>query len=396
MSLDVSRYTKILDGVEGRGPEMLERLIHWGNINSGSGNPPGLMRMFEELKQVFSAWDVDINVVMVNGSTSAILHIVNERPDARKRILFSGHMDTVYEPDHPFQTCRLSEDQRFLHGPGVADMKGGLLVMLESIFAFENYGPSRDVAWEIIISPDEETGSVGSGPLLKEAADRCDLGLVFEPALEDGSFARSRPGNSAYTAKATGRASHVGRHINEGRNALEALCDVSMKVSAAIRDIPGAICNLGKIEGGGAVNVVPDSGEASFNIRVRRAQDIETVEELLATVSEKVEKERGVQIEWSGGFSQPPKEIGPEAEAMFAAYSECANALGMNIGWKDTGGCCDGNKLAAAGLVNLDTLGVNGGGIHSDREFMEIDSLISNTKRTALFLMAVADGSLEL
>ncbi len=373
---------------------MLERVVKWSETNSGSHNATGLTRMMRLLYEVFSRLPAEITLIDNLKDTSGEALHLRCRPEARLQVFLSGHYDTVYPADHTFQHCtRLPGDR--LGGPGVADMKGGLVILLEALKVLEAFPDKSNLGWELLISPDEETGSVGSAHLLEQAAKRNHLGLVFEPALTGGDLARARLGSATFHCTAQGRAAHVGRHYADGRNALFALVHAATKVEQLTNEFPGSICNLGLLEGGGPLNVVPDHGEAHYNIRVARMQDAEALPGRLERIASEVAQEREVKLEFKGGFTRFPKEITPAAEHIFAGISECARFLGFDLNWRDTGGCCDGNNLAAAGLPVIDTLGVRGGHLHSPEEYLEIDSLTERAELTSLFLMALASGEFD-
>lgn len=311
------------------------------------------------------------------------------RPERSTRVFLSGHMDTVYSKEHAFQNWTLIEPN-ILQGPGAADMKGGLLVMLEALRAFESGVNAEKIGWELLISTDEEIGSPDSAPLLKAAAKRCNIGLVFEPAIQgSGNLSRQRLGSATYHATAIGKSAHAGRDFSAGRNAIAGLSAAISKLHE-LNDLEDTVCNVGSIEGGGPVNVVPENARASFNFRSADPSKIEFALQEAATLAH---EQYDVELQWEGGFTRQPKLITPAIEELFGLYQNCATELGFNLGWQNTGGCCDGNNLAAAGLPNLDNLGVRGGNIHSPKEFVELDSLVERAQLTALFLTNFAESS---
>lgn len=180
-----------------------DRLIAWANINSGSRNLGGLAQMREVLAAAFAELPaVDVTAVPLAGTEAQALR-VRCRPEAPRQVLLSGHYDTVYGPEHPFQRCELI-DAPTLRGPGVADMKGGLVVMLAALAAFERTPAAARLGWEALITPDEETGSGASAPLIAEAARRHRLALVFEPARGNGDLVQSRKGTGNFTVTCHG------------------------------------------------------------------------------------------------------------------------------------------------------------------------------------------------
>ncbi|MEM0969870.1 MAG: M20/M25/M40 family metallo-hydrolase, partial [Verrucomicrobiota bacterium] len=212
----------ILSQIPPKLPALTEELITWANQPSGSADTEGLARMSGLLRTSFGeiAGEEPEKVPLPKGSVPALRWRI--RPEASTRVFLGGHFDTVYPRDHPFQTCtRLSPDR--LRGPGVADMKGGLLVLREALRLFEQSSSATSLGWELLLTPDEETGSLGSAPLLEEAAKRNHFGIVVEPALPSGAVTRERLGSATYHLLANGQAAHVGRCFDQGRNAITTL-----------------------------------------------------------------------------------------------------------------------------------------------------------------------------
>ena len=159
-------------------------------------------------------------------------------------------------------------DDNRIQGPGVTDAKGGLLVMLKALEAFERSPWANELGWEALINPDEEIGSPGSKLLLEKAARTNDIGLVFEPSLSDGNLVGSRRGSGNFVVMVKGRAAHAGREPHIGRNAINALAEFVVQLNSLPPGALGLTLNVGYIEGGGPVNVVPDRAICKFNVRV--------------------------------------------------------------------------------------------------------------------------------
>jgi len=382
---------------------MLDQVLAWAAINSGSRNLGGLERMAELLADAFAALPgvlrlerpqpveaVDPAGRTVNVEHGRHLHLT-VRPTAPVQLLFTGHMDTVFGADHAFQETRWLEDG-VLNGPGVADMKGGLAVMLAALKAVER-SPSGDrIGYEIVINSDEEVGSLGSGALLARAAQGKRAALTYEPAaLPDGTLAGARPGSGNFAIVVRGRSAHAGRNPEDGRNALLAAADLALRLDGIKRD--GLAVNPSRIEGGSPSNVVPDLAILRVNMRPR-TPDIEAaakreVDQAVAAVA----AERDVAIEVSGGFGRPPKPLTSAAEALFHLVRQAGTDLGQAIAWKPSGGVCDGNNIAACGVPVVDTMGVRGGKIHSMEEFLITESLGERAALSALTIMRLIGKS---
>ncbi len=378
-----------------RSDELRQLLTRWCDQNSGSDNLPGLAAMLELLHREFSLLPgARIERVALAGTTARALRI-NVRPTAPLQLFFSGHYDTVYDAAHPFQKCDLVTSE-LLRGPGTADMKGGLVVMLAALQAFEQTPHAAGIGYEILLGPDEETGSQGSARLLEAAAPRHQLGLVFEPARANGDLVRSRKGTGIFTLSCHGRAAHAGRDPAAGRNAILALCEILPAVAGLGNGLPGVMVNVAHIRGGGAANIVPDFAEAVVNARVTQAGDDTLFLKGLHEICAPLHTREGFRLEIGGGFNRGPKVETPFEVAVFRDWQKCAREFGLSLNWQHVGGGSDGNILAAAGLPNLDGLGCVGDHLHSPGEFCHLLSLTQRAQVAALFLHRLAGGEIRL
>ncbi len=383
--------------------QLVETVCSWSEINSGSYNLPGLETMAATLVRAFEATGGEIRMLpsdpmpLLTGdgeeteqSVGQMLH-VSMRPEANRRVLLCGHMDTVFASDSPFQTWTDLGDGR-IGGPGVADMKGGLMVILAALRAFEN-SPSKDqIGWDVLINADEEIGSFGSRRTLTEFASRAHIGLVYEPSLADGTLAGARKGSGNFSLVIRGKAAHAGREHHLGRNAIAALGKAVQQIDGLTGGRPDLTVNVGHISGGGALNVVPDLAICRFNVRISAPDDRGWLLSELERITTAISAEDGIQASLHGEFTRPPKPMTPSLTQLFELLKDCGSALNIPVSQKPTGGCCDGNNLAAAGLPNIDTLGVRGANIHSEQEFMIKESLAERAKLTALLLHKLASG----
>ena len=387
---------------------MLDRLVDWASLNSGSANHAGLAAMLEKVEQQAAQLGGTMHRIDLPGHEAVddagqttqttfgqSLHI-SKHPHAARRVFLCIHMDTVFAKDHAFQQVR--HEGNTLHGPGVADAKGGLIVMLAAIEALERSTLAGNIGWEILINSDEEVGSYGSDALITGLAGRCDLALLYEPALPDGTLVGARKGSGNFAVVVRGKAAHAGRDFSSGRNAIVAAAQLAAQLDA-VNDAggdDGLTLNVGKIAGGGPVNIVPDTAVVRYNVRYASTAQRERVEQAVAEAIAQINAREGLEARRYGAFTAPPKAVGPGSKALQGLVEQSALALGMpKIAWRSTGGVCDGNRTAALGVPTLDTLGVRGGAIHSDQEFMAIDSLPERAKLTAHLLMSLASGAAD-
>lgn len=376
-------------------PELRDRLVRWCRQNSGSDHPAGLAAMRALLAEDFARLPGAVVEHVSLGGTSAQVLRIRLRPEAPVQILCSGHYDTVYGPEHPFQDCTLLSPE-ILRGPGVADMKGGLVIMLAALGAFQSTPFAARVGFEVILAPDEEIGSQGTRPVLLEAAPRHRCALVFEPARPNGDLVKSRKGTGIITLTVHGRAAHAGRAPADGRNAILALCELLPAIDRLATELPGVLVNVGRIAGGGAANIVPDLARAVVNLRATRPGDDDLLMQRIREVVGPLAARDGYRVELSGGFNRRPKVETPAECALFAEWQRTGAALGQHFGWQHVGGGSDGNILSEAGLPNLDGLGAVGDRLHSPDEFCHLPSLAARAQLAALFLHRVAAGEIAL
>lgn len=384
---------------------MVETLRTWAEINSGSDNLAGLEHMATRLRDAFADLGASSERIALppsaqvteDGQVGARPHGAllrfTKRPEAPHKILLCIHYDTVFGDDDPFQHCRQLDDDT-LNGPGVADAKGGILVILNALLALERSPFRHAVGWEVLLNPDEEIGSPASAPFLAERAADADLGLLYEPALADGTLAGARKGSGNFTVVVRGRAAHAGRDFAQGRNAITALAGFVADLDRLNGQRDGVTLNPGRITGGGPVNIVPDFARLDFNIRLPDADAQRWVEGQLSTLIAALDAQDGIDARLHGGFTRPPKPLSGKTALLFDWAATLGAAIGQPLRWRATGGCCDGNNFAAAGLPNIDTLGVRGGAIHSADEFILLPSLVERAKLSALLLMAIGAGAM--
>ncbi|MET0154047.1 MAG: hydrolase [Candidatus Binatia bacterium] len=383
--------------------ERMERLVRdWASIPSQSHDVEGLTAMAGALESSFAALGA-VELVELPPATEIdgggrpaerplgrALRIT-KRPAASRRVFLGGHMDTVHARAQAPPLELLAGGR--LRGPGVADAKGGLVVLRIALEALERSAVAGGIGWEIVINPDEELGSPGSGALIQEVGRNTGLGLVFEPAFADGALVGARKGSGYFTAVVRGRAAHVGRDFAAGRSAVAAAARLAVALDRLNGSRRGAIVNVGKISGGGALNVVPDLAIAGFNVRCDGADDqVELEREIAAIVA--AERDYGLEVELHGHFSAPPKPLDEPTSGLLRAIAACGRDLGIEITWRATGGVSDGNRLAAAGVTTVDTLGPCGGEIHSPGEYLMLDSLVERARLVALVLLRLAAGDI--
>ncbi len=381
-------------------PNILGQVQNWAAINSGSGNLDGLATTADLLADAFSTLPGEVTLVepepvdrvLSDGTVTTVTHgrhlLMTVRPECPAQLLFTGHMDTVFPVDHHFQTLRWL-DNGTLNGPGVADMKGGIAVMLAALKAAESSGKLARTGYQILINSDEEVGSPSSAKLIAQLAQNKLAALTYEPALPDGTLAGERGGSGNFSIIIAGKSAHAGRNPDDGRNALLAAADLALRLKQLSRE--GLSVNPAKIDGGGPNNVVPDHAILRVNFRPRTPEIVQQTDVDLRRIIADIEREHDVRAHLHGSFGRPPKPIDDEAAKLFGLVKRCGADLSIPVAWRSSGGVCDGNNIAACGVPVVDTMGVRGGSIHSSDEFLIVESLVERAQLSALTIMRLSE-----
>ena len=395
----------VLATLSARSDAMVARAVEWCAINSGSRNLAGLERQRAELADALGglpgkleriplAPSADVGadgVAREQAHTDALRLTV--RPEAPVQVVHTGHYDTVYPVDTSFRAVTTRADGA-LNGPGVADMKGGISAMLGALEAFEGHPLAARVGYRVLLSPDEEIGSPASATLLARIAASAHIGMTYEPAMTDGSLAGARKGSGNFHVAIRGRAAHAGRDFDSGRNAIAGAAQMAAFLAGLNGQREDVTINIARIDGGGPLNVVPDNAVLRFNIRV---PDAAAAGWCQARIDEAIDQLTALDlsVHLHGGFARPAKPMNAAQQRLFEAVRDVGVLVDQPITWRGSGGVCEGNNLFAAGLPNVDTLGVRGGDIHSEAEYAWPDSFAERACLSAALLMKIASGEVD-
>ena len=291
--------------------------------------------------------------------------------DGPNGFLLLAHMDTVFPvgtlEKMPFYTL---EGKTF--GPGVSDMKGGIVVGLTAVAALLESGHNISRPVTILFTSDEETGSACSRPLIEKLAKNAALVLVLEPAMLDGSVKTWRKGVGEFQVCVRGRAAHAGADHKKGRNAIEELAHQVLAIQALTDYASGTTLNVGVFHGGIASNVIPDEAVAEIDLRVMQPGEAERIMTALYSLKPVLD---GTNIEVTGSLNRPPMPFDDTMQSTFEKARALAATLGIDLKAGGTGGASDANFVAPLGIPVLDGLGPAGGEYHSEREFIITTSL---------------------
>jgi len=281
------------------------------------------------------------------------------------RVLLLGHTDTVWTAGEVAKRPFKIENGRAT-GPGVFDMKAGILLMWMAMRALK----ARPVS--ILLNSDEEIGSSSSRSLIESEASQCRAVLVLEPSLPSGALKTARKGVGRFTVKAIGRAAHAGVDPGKGVNAVEEISRQILKLQQMTDSTRKTTVTVGIVQGGTRPNVVPAEAAAEVDVRIASIEEAGRIAAMIKALSPELP---GARLEIRGGINRPPMERNTETDHLFRAAREIAAEFGLDLKEGSTGGASDGNFTSAIGIPTLDGLGAVGGGAHAIDEWIEIDSL---------------------
>jgi glutamate carboxypeptidase len=292
-------------------------------------------------------------------------HLLVKFGNSGSPILLLGHTDTVW-PAGEIAKRPFSIENGRATGPGVFDMKAGILLMWMALqIVTEN-------SVRILLTSDEEVGSTSSRTLIESIAGECRAVLVLEPSLPGGALKTARKGVGRFTIKAIGRAAHAGIDPQRGVNAIEEIAHQVLKLHQITDPARGTTVSVGVVQGGTRSNVVPAEAAIEIDVRISSADEAARVTNFIRQLSPTLPNAR---LEIRGAISRPPMERNGETARLFEIAKTVGADLGLDLKEAATGGASDGNFTSAIGIPTLDGLGAIGGGAHAIDEWVEIESL---------------------
>jgi glutamate carboxypeptidase len=361
---------------------MLSRLKAAVEIESPSNSAPAVRKAAEFFAREFKRVGGNVQVHAHSRSGPAVVAEFSSGRGKTKPILILGHTDTVWElgtiDSMPF---RVRGGRAY--GPGILDMKSGIVCGLEAIRALQalNIQPNSPVRF--VLNSDEEIGSQAFLPLIQKEGRQARACFVLEPAAQGGRLKTARKGVGVFTITVHGRSAHAGINPGAGINAITELARQLLRLDGFSRGRDGLTLNVGVIEGGTRSNVVPERASASIDVRIPRARDASFIERKIYGLRP---MQRGARIEVAGGINRPPMEHHISAQ-LFQHARRLGQELGMRLKEASTGGGSDGNITAALGTPTLDGLGGVGDGAHARDEHVIVDEL---PRRAALLAALLA------
>ncbi len=367
-------------------PEYLEDLRVVVGIDSGTGQVDGIAQIAKFLARRLTSLDYSVKIYHddLYGDT-----LISRRHGwGSTRILLLGHMDTVYPEGTAAQRPMTVRDGK-IFGPGVADMKGGLLNVLYALdfLAAMESRPFKTITF--ICNPDEEVGSPSSRSIIEDEAARADCALVLEAAWEDGSVISSRKGRGVFTLTVKGKAAHAGAAPEEGASAHVEMAYQVLNLHSLNGCLPGVTVNVGTLKGGTRPNVVPDWAEAQIDVRAATLSDAEVVQKKMMELVASTHVP-GTNATLTGSWTRFPMEKTRRTAQLVTFAQLTARELGFEVRDIHSGSSSDANLVAAMGIPTLDGLGPVGGAEHSLEEYILMDSIVPRTAMLARLIEKIS------
>jgi glutamate carboxypeptidase len=347
------------------------------SIDCGSFNPDGVNRIADMCERRFrdDGWEVE-RIAFAGPDDPRLGDTVvgTIRGAGGPRILLLGHMDTVFDDgvaaERPFS---VTGDKAF--GPGVSDMKGGLLAGFFAVAALRDAGFDAFDRITYVCNPDEEIGSPSSRELIRRLATEHDAALVLESARSNGDIVSSRKGITDFRIRIRGRAAHAGVEPEKGRNAVIEAAHKAIAIAGLHGRAPGVTCNVGVLRGGTRTNVVPDLAVLEVDLRSPALATLEEAEGAVVRICDEPTI-AGVTIDVEANTWHRPMEKTQASQRLVDAAVAVAGELGFTLRDAATGGASDGNTTSAAGCPTLDALGPIGGDDHAPGEWLDLSSVV--------------------
>ena len=359
--------------------KMLEELV---NIDSGSYVKEGVDRVGSYLRGLYEAlgFEAEELVNTEHGNNISLKHKDAKDPE----IIAIAHMDTVF-PEGTAAERPFSIQGDRAYGPGVIDMKASHVMLYHAVKALSEAGDESYKNIEILLTSDEEIGSVSSRSVIEAHSKAKKYALVLEPARADGSIVSARRGAGSYELEITGKAAHSGIEPDNGRSAIRELAHKVFEIEALSRPEEGLHVNVVQAGGGKAANMIAPNAHAVVDVRISKMSQGEWVDAQIRKIAEVVQTD-GTKVELSGGVNRPPMEYTEGTKKMVDLITEEGSKLGLEIKHTHTGGGSDASFPAALGVDTLDGLGPVGGKQHSAEEYLETGSLVARTELFINFL----------
>lgn len=348
----------------------IAKLVSWIECETPTTDGPALNRLVDIIEREGREAGAATRRWQGGLDSGDVLLLTTPDHDNQQSILLHGHVDTVHPHGSLTGSLMPRVEKGRLYGPGVYDMKAGVLMAFEEFKRSLRHPSEYPRPLSFMIVPDEEHGSVFSRAITQDVARMHKAAFVFEPGGEDCGVISARKGYGEYVLTTHGIAAHAGMRPHGGQSAVAEMCRQILILEALTDDIVGVSCNVGLVSGGTFTNTVPERASARIDLRFR---DRDGWEHLKTRVESLVAVNPAVRLELDFVLQMPPLTTASTA-SMLAAVRDAGHRLGLQICGESIGGASDANIIAEAGVPVLDGMGPAGGGAHTPFEYVDIDS----------------------
>lgn len=344
------------------------------NIDSSSENVSGILQVAGFFEDRFSKLGLETKLQQLGVNKVPCLQANTKIQKEKYDLMLLGHMDTVF-PTGEVEKRPFSMTEDRAYGPGVCDMKGGLLVVLHALENLKQKGILDQLSICVVFNGDEEVGSTASKDWIIENAKKSHQVFVFEPCRPGYRVVTQRKGGGWYKVKVLGKEAHAGADIHKGVNAVVELAHQIITINQLNAPEKGTSVQVTVIDGGTKINIIPNQATAAIDVRIDKKEEKERIETFFDSLPDN-QITKGAKILVNGNIDRPPFEENPESQALLEQMTREARKLDIDLKAISTGGCSDGNHTAAAGTPTIDGLGPVGANSHRPDEYVELNSIL--------------------
>lgn len=372
--------------------DFMADLAEMVNIDCGTETKPGVDAVGAMMRRHLTSLGAEVATFPLEDYGDCLLGTL--RGSGEANIFLIGHLDTVYPSGTAEARPMRIEGNRIL-GPGVADMKDGLLAGIYALRALQSLGLDTFGAVHFFCNSEEEVGSPVSRRVYPRIVAACDAALVLESGRPNGDIVTARKGSAFYEVAVHGRAAHAGVEPEKGASAVLEMAHLTVALHALTGLRPGVTVNVGVVQGGTKGNVVPAEATAQVDVRALTRDDLDLIHERVMALAERPTV-TGTRVQVSSQPDNPPMPRTAASAALASMAQQAAAAMGFNVGENLSGGVSDANFCAAQGVPTLDGLGPVGGDDHSPGEYLELDSIVPRTAMLARLIHLIAERHADL
>ena len=375
---------KITDWLASQKEAMLALLGEVVNLDSGSYDKAGVDAVGDRIREFLTSQGIDSEVTPDSKFGDAINATVGNSGGSNRPILLMGHRDTVFPKGEVARRPFRIEDGR-AYGPGVVDMKGGLVLNAFVLAAFKRFGGAPAPLAGLITS-DEEIASPSSRPVIERVGRQARCVFNSEPGRPSGNVVTSRKGGVFLAFEVTGKAAHSGGSFEKGISAIGELAHKIVAMHKLTDLKAGITVNVGLVKGGQSVNTTAPLAEGHIDLRyVRPEQRGPALAALQKIIDTATVPGTIARLEIKGEFL--PVSPTPAAEELFGCYQAAAADAGLKVAGEFTGGCADSGFTSAVGCPTLCGVGPVGGNAHTPEEYLEVETLVPRAQAMALAIL---------